>query len=63
MMHKLWIYVDSDYSYTSNKDFGANDKIELTVNVGTSSKNTKIAAKIIISRISDDKINVNINYK
>jgi len=57
-MHKMWVFVDSDYPYQSNKDFGANDNIELIINTGTSSKDTRTAGKIKIYRNTDGSIDI-----
>ena len=58
--HKLWFNVFSDADYVKSLDFGADEYVEIIVNVGRSKRKSVQPAKIIIKRTGEMEVDIQV---
>jgi hypothetical protein len=58
--HKLWFNVFSDAGYVKSLDFGAEEYVEIIVNVGRSKSKSAQPAKITIKRTGEMEVYIQI---
>ena len=61
--HRLWFNVWSDAGYVKSLDFGADEYVEIIVNVGRSKNKSVQPAKITIRRIGETEVDIKIIKK